>query len=44
MHVNVCSQERKKTPYVGKHVSKIVCAAWTKDDMLAMAGSDLMVS
>jgi len=36
--------ERKKTPYVGKHVSKIVCMVWTKDDMLAMAGMDLMVS
>lgn len=38
------SRERKKTPYVGKHTKKVAYAMWNKDDMLATAGLDRMVS
>ena len=38
------SRERKKTPYVGKHTKKIAFAVWNKDNMLATAGLDRIVS
>lgn len=38
------SRERKKTPYLGKHTKKVVCMAWNKDNRLAMAGADKIVS
>mmetsp|Transcript_36982 Transcript_36982/g.82211 ORF Transcript_36982/g.82211 Transcript_36982/m.82211 type:complete len:1366 (+) Transcript_36982:300-4397(+) len=38
------SRERKRTPYVGKHTKKITCIAWNKDNLLATAGMDRVVS
>ena len=40
----VCSRERKRVPYVGKHTKRIVSAVWNKDNLLAMAGLDRTVS
>ncbi|GAX77949.1 hypothetical protein CEUSTIGMA_g5391.t1 [Chlamydomonas eustigma] len=37
-------REKKKTPYVGKHTKKIAFAVWNKDNILATAGLDCMVS
>lgn len=38
------ARERKKTPYVGKHTKKIVCATWNKDNVLALASLDSNVT
>ncbi len=41
---HIASRERKRIPYVGKHTKRIVSAVWNKDNVLAMAGQDRMVS
>ncbi len=42
--VCVCSRERKKTPFLGKHVKKVTGAVWNREGLLAMAGADRVVS
>lgn len=38
-----CSRERKKTPFLGKHIKKVTGAVWSRDNILAMAGADRVV-